>query len=77
MESKEKKAQELNLDQMEKVFGGNGVIWLSTQPVQSSDENVIYCPMCGKSFASSQRRDRDHHMTYECPNRPPDITVIG
>ena len=77
MDNKQKAVQELNPDQMENVNGGNGVIWLSTQPVQSSDENVIYCPLCGKSFASSQRIDRDHHMIYDCPNRPPEIMVIG
>ena len=76
MDNKQKAVQELNPDQMENVNGGNGVIWLSTQPVQSSDEKELFCPMCGKPFASSQRRDRDHHMIYDCPNRP-QITVIG
>ena len=74
MDNKQKAAQELNMDQMEKVSGG--VVWGSVQLAQNTDENMLCCPMCGKSFASSQRRERDHHMIYDCPNRP-QITVIG
>ena len=77
MDNKQKTVQELSLDQLENVNGGSGVIWLSDQPIQSSDENIINCPFCGKPFTRYQRRDRDHHMTFDCPNRPPDIKVIG
>ena len=77
MEKKQGLVQDLDLDQMEKVNGGDEVVWLGTQPVQGSDENGKTCPWCGQRFSTDQIRDYHDHIMRDCPNLPPAPTIIG
>ena len=71
MEDRKQKAQELALDEMEKVSGGT--TWVKV----TMDDNGRTCPWCGQHFSTDQIRDYHDHIMRDCPNLPPAPTIIG
>ena len=73
MENKQKMAQELEPDQLDKVSGGTE--WVTVDLTEETQQKGYACPWCGQLFAARDRTFNTH--LRKCPSAPPAPIIIG